>query len=213
MTTESECIFCETAKKKNESLLYETKNFYVVLPLGLIAPGHLLLISKEHYKAFGEMPDKLDREFLGLWRKVHNLCKKQFGKMFECEFGNWGQSINHAHIHFVPYKSKDYEFKNVIKEMVDDKIKGDIVEWKDVKKIYKKEGCYVLFKEDWKNEKITLFHTKGFGVNDESVRTLHVRRFLRDKRGVKGIKWQTMSEEDKKRDDEKARVTKEKLRF
>src|SRR3989344_7009316 len=204
MAEKSDCIFCGFANKGYERTIYETKNFFVLIPLGLIAPGHIMIVSKNHYKAFGEMPNSVDNEFLDLWDKVHNLCETHFGKMFEAEFGNWGQSINHAHIHFVPYKSDDYEFKNVIKEMVDEKVKRREVEWKDVKKKYKKEKSYVLFKE---NRKMILFHTKGYDVNDAPVNTLHVRRFLRTKKGVKGIKWQTMSEEDKKIDAEKARIT------
>lgn len=206
----NKCVFCEFAKKEDERIIHETKNFFVVIPLGSIAPGHVMIISKKHYKAFGEMPSSLDAEFINLWKKVYNLCETSFGKMFEVEYGNWGQSINHAHIHFVPYKSNDYELKDVVKDMIHMKVERRVVEWKEVRRIYKKEGCYVLFKE---NGKMILFHTKNLDVNDELGNTLHIRRFLRNKRGVKGIKWQTMNEEDRKKDEVKMRVTKRKLKF
>ena len=210
MTKISDCIFCEIVKKGCERTIYETKNFFVLIPLGLIAPGHIMIVSKNHYKAFGEMPNSVDNEFLDLWDKVHNLCETHFGKMFEAEYGNWGQSINHAHIHFVPYKSQDYEFKNVIKEMVDEKVERSKVEWSDVRRIYKKERNYVLFKE---KGKMILFHTKNNRTGDEPHRTLHLRTFLREKRGVKGIIWYALSEDEKKKDDEKMEITKKKLKF
>lgn len=210
MTKKTECIFCQMMKKGDARLIYGTKNFLVVMPKGMIAPGHLMIISKKHYKAFGEMPHSLDKEYLFLWKKVHDLCKTKFGNMFETEYGNWGQSINHAHIHFVPYKSQDYEFKNVIKEMVDEKVERSKVEWSDVRRIYKKERNYVLFKE---KGKMILFHTKNNRTGDEPHRTLHLRTFLREKRGVKGIIWYALSEDEKKKDDEKMEITKKKLKF
>jgi len=205
-----ECVFCEYAKKGNERIIYKTKNFFVILPLGCISPGHVMLVSKNHYNAFGEIPDRLDNEFLDLWNKVHKLCETNFGRIFEFEYGNWGQSVNHAHIHFVPYKSNDYEIKNAVSEIVSDKIMKINVVWKNVKQIYKKENCYVLFNE---NGQMILINVKGYERSNFPFNSIDVKSFLENKKGLKGIKWQDMGEKDKKDDEKKRKLTKEKLNF
>ena len=48
-----DCIFCNRGKIKDDILL-ETKNFFVKVGIGIIAPGHVMLITKKHFKCFGK---------------------------------------------------------------------------------------------------------------------------------------------------------------
>ena len=94
------CLFCDS-KMREVDTLYETENFFVKIGIAIVTPGHIMIISKNHYSCFGEMPPELDQEFNQLKNKVFNLIQQHFSTPFLVEFGAKGQSVFHAHIHFI----------------------------------------------------------------------------------------------------------------
>jgi len=63
-----DCVFCNREEVK-EDILWETENFFVKVGVGILAPGHIMLISKKHLSCFGELPDELNQEFLLLFNE------------------------------------------------------------------------------------------------------------------------------------------------
>lgn len=204
-----DCLFCNIREIEKEKIIHETKNFMVVIPKGMIAQGHLLIVSKAHYKAFGEIPEDIEEEFLNLWNKLEKKIEKEFGEIFVVEYGNKFQSVAHAHLHFIPKKSEKYEFKSVVEEMFSPELICEEADFKKIKKIFIEEDSYCMYKE---KNKLSICHTKDLEW-DEVGKSLSIRTFLRVERGVKGIKWQNLDEEDIKKDKENQRITKEKIKF
>ncbi|MFA5174478.1 MAG: HIT domain-containing protein [Candidatus Pacearchaeota archaeon] len=102
------CCVLGKAIKQNR-LLAQTDNFFVIPTKGSMGiPGYLLIVTKEHYLGFGEVPTNQYSELLGLIDSVKGIIKSEY--KLNClvfEHGprlneQSGQSIDHAHLHVVP---------------------------------------------------------------------------------------------------------------
>lgn len=103
MASEKPCVFCNRIKFE-ERLIYENNHFYIIATLGQITNGgYVLLVPKKHVLCIGAMEYW---EISGVineavWIQCHisqeyNCCPIMF------EHGIVGQTIQHAHLHFVP---------------------------------------------------------------------------------------------------------------
>ena len=110
------CLFCERSKIEKD-ILWESDNFFVKVGVGILAPGHILLITKHHIRCFGELDKKHFKEFLELKKNVFDKVKANFSEPIISEQGGYGQSVPHAHLHFVPTISNVHNIQN-IKEKV-----------------------------------------------------------------------------------------------
>ena len=198
------CLFCERSKIE-EDILWESDNFYVKVGVGILAPGHIMLISKEHLSCFGELPTKLDKEFLSMLNDIFNKLKSNFSEPIIYEHGIYSQTVPHAHIHFVPRKSKYYDLKN-LKEKIFKELKStQINNIFQIKDVYKKEGSYFYLEE---KDSRWIFHTKGLPESKYCFRKEFAKLT-----GLYGLSaWRNMPEEEKKRNREWVRLTKERLK-
>lgn len=102
-----DCIFCKIAHKEVESyIIEESDNFLVFLDIHPHSPGHSLLIPKNHYEKFEEVPENLGEEFLKIARRSVLLISKALNtKDFNLGINNGpfaGQAVKHAHFHIIP---------------------------------------------------------------------------------------------------------------
>lgn len=109
MTT---CIFCKIAQKEAKSyIIEESPNFLVFLDIHPHAPGHSLVIPKNHYEKFENIPSELGKEFLEITIKSVLLLQKALQTSdFNLGINNGplaGQAINHAHFHIIPRFPED----------------------------------------------------------------------------------------------------------
>lgn len=202
-----ECIFCDREKIK-EDILSETGNFFTKVGFGIVAPGHIMMISNEHYPCYGDLPNKLEGEY----EESKNVLQKQIADKFATPFlverGIWGQTVPHAHTHFIPSKGQGYEVKSILEEMVKPGgINFEEVDRKKLKEIYKSEGGYVSIEE---RGILYVCHVTGIQSDKYNPHPhLNYRAFFTQRKGLKGIiSWEKMSKEDKKRDEEKRNLTK-----
>jgi len=211
------CRFCVYLRK--EDVIAQTNNYILYLGKGMICPGHVMLLTKKHYEAFALIPKEMEEEFFNLKKIITQRIKKEFYPAFIIECGKWGQSIPHAHMHFIPKKSEEYTIDNIIDEMVRPKSNGvphEIIDedenlFNKLREYYNCHQGYFLINENnsWmilpadKIPKTQEFYEKGF---------LTYRRFF-TKKGVKGIlDWSKMSETDLIRDENKKEITRKKLK-
>lgn len=203
------CVFCDR-DLFNDRIIAETDNFYVIVGIGIVAPGHVMIVTKKHYKCFGELPDKLEEEFQELKSRLIGKMIKEFSEPFLVEYGNWNQSINHAHIHIIPKEASEYRVHDIIEEMVKpgfDDYEETI--WDELKSIFIKEGAYVFIQD---NGKIHVCHVKNIPDTQEPYPHLGFRWFFAEK-GMKGVwTWMNMTDEEKRIDAEKIRITIAKLK-
>jgi diadenosine tetraphosphate (Ap4A) HIT family hydrolase len=204
------CIFCNKAKII-EDIVYENGNFFVKVGFSLVSPGHSMLISNHHYPCFGDLPAEIEKEFEIKSRELHRLISNEFYEPFQIEYGNWGQSVFHAHSHFIPLQGPEYKVYSIIDEMVKpENIDIEKVDRKKLKEIYKLEGSYVSIKE---KGQLYLLHTKGkiFDHDIHSNVGFRYNSFFTIKKGLDIPGWIQMEEKHKFIDEQKRNITRQTL--
>ncbi len=196
-----DCVFCQTDNIKRDILL-ESENFFVKVGVGILAPGHVMIIPKMHLTCFGELPQQLMKEFLSLKDEVFNKVKSNFFEPIIFEHGIYGQSISHAHMHIIPIKSGHYNLKN-IKENFFKGLKSTKIEnFSKLADIFREEGSYLYLKENGQN---WVFHTKD-APNGKYIFRKQFANFT----GLHGLSdWKAMDDEERERNKEWVKVTKE----
>lgn len=206
------CIFCNY-EMISEGLLDETENFYLRAACrGAVAPGHTLLISKDHLSCFGEMQPSLYTEYSYLVDKIEKEIENIFGKQIMSEQGIHGQSVNHAHLHFLPCVSEWYDFTKD-KSFVDLIPKEILVtqgrDISDICRVFKEEGQYVSIQE---NEELYICHTRDYEINHDGY-LQPTRAFPAELTGIMHLlHWQTMPESEKAKNEKWIQETIQKLK-
>lgn len=192
------CIFCDL--KNNKNILEETENFYVKVGIGIVTAGHIMIIPKKHYKAFGEINSNTVDEYLALKEKVFNKISLLFSEPFLIEYGNFAQSVHHAHIHFIPKSNNIYTNVDLLNNMilkVREKLNFDLIKinsFDELQKFYNTYNEYIYFED--KNKHIIKVNN-GLRKN---INALSYRNFFKTI-GVKSIlDWSNMTEKEKQED-------------
>ena len=101
------CIFCKIVRKEIPSqITFEDEVSIAFLDIHPKAPGHTLLIPKEHHQWFTDLPDTLSDN---LFRNAKNLAKK-LKEEYQAHYvrlGIVGVDVPHTHIHLIPLKVND----------------------------------------------------------------------------------------------------------
>jgi histidine triad (HIT) family protein len=107
-----DCIFCKIAKKEvNAYLVQESENFLAFLDIHPHAPGHTLVIPKDHYERFLDLPENLGEEFIKIIKETALLLSRAL-KTKDFTFGinegpYAGQAVSHLHLHIMPRFKND----------------------------------------------------------------------------------------------------------
>ncbi len=107
-----ECIFCKIAQGEIKSeIVDESNNFLAIYDIRPKVPGHVLIISKNHYVTLLDIPSKLGEELLSFTKHIASmLLEKKLGDGFNLLMNNLppaGQIVMHAHLHVLPRKEQD----------------------------------------------------------------------------------------------------------
>jgi len=101
------CVFCKIASGEIPSqMTYEDENFIAFLDIHPKAPGHTLLIPKDHYEWFIDTPDELSDKLFHQAKKLAQKLKEDYAADY-VRLGIVGTDISHTHIHLIPLKLKD----------------------------------------------------------------------------------------------------------
>lgn len=106
------CVFCKIIKGEIPSFtLYEDEMFKVILDRFPAAPGHMLIIPKEHYKDIFDLPNEVAEKIYPLAkqlaRRVQDVMGAEGVNIVQNNGEVAGQSVHHFHLHIVPRKEKD----------------------------------------------------------------------------------------------------------
>ncbi len=105
------CIFCKIAKKEVEAyVVYEDEKVIAFLDIRPLSRGHTLVIPKEHYESFLEVPEEIAANLMKAVKAVCERASKLGAEGFNIvtNVGKAaGQEIMHAHIHVIPRYSGD----------------------------------------------------------------------------------------------------------
>ena len=95
MKNVNNCPFCEKSKNGPEyvdRILYKSDNFVVFPSLGQIVEGHLLIASREHYIAMGEIPSKFYSELNSVCQKARRVLTENYESPLFFEHGPISQT-------------------------------------------------------------------------------------------------------------------------
>ena len=97
----AECPFCQT-NAITDFVMKETPNFRLVADHAPLLEGHLLIIPKQHYTCYGDVPASLDDELLEIKQEVEHFFKLNYVEPIYWEHGIFHQTVFHAHLHCFP---------------------------------------------------------------------------------------------------------------
>ena len=198
-----ECLFCDREEIKSE-ILYESDNFFVKVGVSILAPGHVMLIPKDHFTCFAGIPDEFNDEILLMKQKIFDNVKDEFFEPLIYEHGVYSQSVNHAHLHFVPAKNEYFDLRDIKRVIFTELMSTQIEDFFKIKDIFEKEGSYFYFEE---KDRKWVFHTKG----EENYEYTFRKEFVK-LTGIKGLNsWTTMPNDEKVRNIKWVDMTKDKI--
>jgi histidine triad (HIT) family protein len=94
------CIFCKIIEKEIPAhVVYEDENFLAFLSISPDAPGHTLVIPKQHCRWVWDYPDL--GAYYNVARKIAFAQKKAFDQELIVS-KVVGVDVEHAHIHVIP---------------------------------------------------------------------------------------------------------------
>jgi diadenosine tetraphosphate (Ap4A) HIT family hydrolase len=93
--------------------LHANDNFWIVCDSHPIVEGHTLIIPKNHISCTGALSYELFNEYRSLYKKVLNFLNETYGNAVIFEHGVVGQTVSHAHVHFLPF---DKSIEDIVNE-------------------------------------------------------------------------------------------------
>ena len=109
---EHDCIFCKIVKKEiPATIVYEDENFLAFMDIYPLAPGHVQIIPKKHYRWVWDLPAGRETspnigEYFEVTRKIALAQKKAFETdTARCQI--YGEQVAHAHIWVWPKVAGD----------------------------------------------------------------------------------------------------------
>lgn len=101
---DSNCIFCKiVAKEIPSTIVHEDKETIAFLDIHPHALGHTILIPKEHYHWFFDVPKEIASEWFATAQKLAVELKKEYQSDY-IELKVIGTDVPHTHIHLIPRK-------------------------------------------------------------------------------------------------------------
>ncbi len=107
-----DCVFCKIVKGEIPAdKIYEDENCLAFLDITPVNPGHILLVTKEHYENIYELPDEIFSKLAPIIKKLAIAAKKGMdADGINIGMNNErpaGQIIPHVHFHIIPRFSND----------------------------------------------------------------------------------------------------------
>ncbi len=83
--------------------LYDDDLFWVVCDGSPLTEGHILIIPKEHIATMSNLSEINFRNYFVLYKKIKSFISIHYGAVAIFEHGVIGQTVFHAHTHFLPF--------------------------------------------------------------------------------------------------------------
>jgi histidine triad (HIT) family protein len=112
MSRDPDCIFCKIVSVQvPASVVYEDEGVIAFLDIAPLADGHLLVVSREHYSRFSDVPPqkcaKLASVLPMLGRAVMRVTGAEGFNLLMNEGPVAGQAVPHLHFHLIPRTDGD----------------------------------------------------------------------------------------------------------
>lgn len=104
-----ECVFCKIIKKEIESKeLYEDDFVIAIMDINPKVVGHTLIITKEHYKDYTEVPADVLEHINRVAKRLGDALMEKLDAtgLSMCVNSGTAQEVKHYHMHLLPQDSK-----------------------------------------------------------------------------------------------------------
>ena len=119
-----ECLFCKIINKEIGAVkIFEDDKVLVFLDINPTTNGDTLVIPKEHYQDFREVPDVVLSHMYEVIKKLYPIYQEKLhcDGLTISHNTDYGQEIKHFHIHFIPrYKNDEVKHlsnKDLLKDI------------------------------------------------------------------------------------------------
>jgi histidine triad (HIT) family protein len=100
----NDCIFCKIVRSELPADLTFENEYVVAFPdIHPLATGHTLLIPREHYTWFYEVPEDIANELFKAAQELAVKLKSEYSADY-IELKIIGIDVPHTHIHLIPRK-------------------------------------------------------------------------------------------------------------
>ena len=191
----SGCVLCDEVRSANplslrlglytsnsEKIILESEHFVLVRDISPLVPGHVLLLTKDHYCSFAQLPCSMLSEFQNVMDCSISYIVDNYVAPLLFEHGSsetapsGGACIEHAHIHLLPVSAPVEEWL----EEVGDVTPGSLVgRQPDVS-----ENYLWYRKQDGSEYFVRRFH--------QPIPSQFIRRVLADHLNISEWNWKTM---------------------
>lgn len=101
-TAQEDCVFCRIASGEIPSTrVYEDDALLAFLDIRPVREGHVLIMPKQHYDYYEQMPAELAAAVIVLGQKLGRVAKKLYG-VARVGFMFTGTDVAHTHAHVIP---------------------------------------------------------------------------------------------------------------
>ncbi len=109
---ESHCIFCDIIQGAAEvSVCYEDSTALAFMDIQPVNPGHLLVVSRDHYEKLEDLPPELAAHLFKLAMDLSPVVRQVAGSdalnLVVSSGRDAGQDVDHFHIHLIPRRAGD----------------------------------------------------------------------------------------------------------
>lgn len=104
---EESCVFCKIiGGEEMVSLVHEDDRTLAFMDIQPMSPGHVLVVSRDHYPTLFDLPDDLAAHMLGVARRIGEGIRDATGaaavNLFSANGRAGGQDVPHFHLHLIP---------------------------------------------------------------------------------------------------------------
>jgi diadenosine tetraphosphate (Ap4A) HIT family hydrolase len=137
-TAQADCAFCRRSEVTD--ILKETPHFLLAADHAPLVEGHLLVIPKQHYACYGDVPEALDAELFAIKDELREFYAQAYAPVVFWEHGVFRQTVFHAHLHCFPWGNLEYDVESALHNAV---VNGQ----EDIRQWYHAQGHYFYLED------------------------------------------------------------------
>jgi diadenosine tetraphosphate (Ap4A) HIT family hydrolase len=134
-----DCTFCQRSKVAD--ILTETPHFLLAADHAPLVEGHLLVIPKNHYACYGDVPSRLDEELFAIKDELRQFYAQYYAPVVFWEHGVFRQTVFHAHLHCFPWGNLSYDLDSQVHNAL---VSGQ----EDIRSWYHAQGHYFYLEDE-----------------------------------------------------------------
>ena len=111
-TYKEDCVFCQKYLDAEFDVIDDCSGWIMVKDKYPVSPGHLLLITTQHYEDYFETYIEVQKGLRHMLQLAYNYIDKEYPKSTGINIGfncgkDAGQTVMHTHVHVIPRYESD----------------------------------------------------------------------------------------------------------